>query len=96
MINWKVRFKNPVFIFQFLLSILTPVLTYMGITLQDLTSWGVVFDVLKCAVCSPYVLGMIIVCVWNTLIDPTTAGFGDSLEALTYSSPKKSREELSE
>ena len=39
MINWKVRFKNPVFIAQLILSILTPILTYMGITVQDLTSW---------------------------------------------------------
>lgn len=89
MINWKVRFKNPVFIAQLILSILTPILTYMGITVQDLTSWGMVFNTLQCAVANPYVLGLIIVSVWNALNDPTTSGLGDSANALTYSSPKK-------
>ena len=27
-INWKVRFKNPVFIAQIILAILTPILTF--------------------------------------------------------------------
>ena len=89
MINWKVRFKNPVFIAQLILSILTPILTYMGITVQDLTSWGMVLNTLQCAVSNPYVLGLIVVSVWNSLNDPTTAGLGDSANALTYSTPKK-------
>ena len=37
--NFKVRFKNPIFIAQFILAILTPILAYAGLTLQDLTSW---------------------------------------------------------
>lgn len=37
--NLKVRFKNPIFIAQFILAILTPILAYAGLTLQDLTSW---------------------------------------------------------
>lgn len=89
MINWKVRFKNPVFIAQLTLSILTPILTYMGITVQDLTSWGMVLNALQCAGSNPYVLGLIVVSVWNALNDPTTAGLGDSANALTYSTPKK-------
>lgn len=89
MINWKVRFKNPVFIAQLILSILTPILTYMGITVQDLTSWGMVLNALQCAASNPYVLGLMVVSVWNALNDPTTAGLGDSVNALTYSTPKK-------
>ena len=89
MINWKVRFKNPVFIAQLILSIFTPILTYMGITVQDLTSWGMVFNALHCAVANPYVLGLIIVSAWNALNDPTTSGLGDSKHALAYSTPKK-------
>ena len=38
MINWKVRFKNPVFIVQLILAILGPICAYGGLTLQDLTS----------------------------------------------------------
>lgn len=89
MINWKVRFKNPVFIAQLVLSVLTPILSYMGIAFQDLTSWGVVLNALRCAVTNPYVLGLIVVSVWNALNDPTTHGLGDSTNALTYSNPKK-------
>jgi len=37
--NLKIRFKNPVFIAQLFLSIFTPILTYAGLTFQDLTSW---------------------------------------------------------
>ena len=38
MINWKIRFKNPVFYMQLILAVLTPVLAYMGLTVKDLTT----------------------------------------------------------
>ena len=38
--NLKVRFKNPVFIAQLILAILTPILAYAGLTMQDLTTWN--------------------------------------------------------
>lgn len=87
MINWKVRFKNPVFIAQLILSILTPILTYMGLTVQDMTSWTVLGNTLLGAISNPYVLGLIIVSVWNALNDPTTTGISDSSKAMTYDSP---------
>lgn len=87
MINWKIRFKNPVFIAQLILSILTPILTYMGLTVQDMTSWTVLGDTLLGAISNPYVLGLIIVSVWNALNDPTTTGISDSSKAMTYDSP---------
>ena len=34
-------------------------------------------------------IGMNAGLVWNALNDPTTAGFGDSNNALTYTEPKK-------
>ena len=37
-LNLKVRFKNPVFIAQLIISIFTPILAYAGLTAQDLTS----------------------------------------------------------
>lgn len=37
-INWKVRFKNPVFIAQLVMSVLVPILAYMGLTVEDLTT----------------------------------------------------------
>ena len=88
-INWKVRFKNPVFISQLVLAIFIPILGYMGITAQDLTTWGIVWDMLAEAVSNPYVLILVIVSVYNALTDPTTNGFGDSIQAMRYNKPKK-------
>lgn len=89
MINWKVRFKNPVFIAQLVLSIFAPILAYLGLTAQDLTSWKALLDVITCAFTNPYVLLLVIASFWNALNDPTTSGVYDSTAALTYSSPKK-------
>lgn len=88
-LNLKVRFKNPVFIAQLILSVLTPILAYAGLTTQDLTTWKALIDLLVGAISNPYVLGLVIVSVWNALNDPTTAGVGDSTNALTYTEPKK-------
>lgn len=86
--NLKVRFKNPVFIAQFILAILTPILAYAGLTVQDLTSWQKLGEILLEAIRNPYVLGLIVVSVWNAFNDPTTAGITDSAQALTYDKPK--------
>ena len=88
-INLKVRFKNPLFYVQLVLSVLTPILTYLGLTATDLTTWAKLADVLVQAVSNPYVLSLVIVSVYNALVDPTTKGFGDSENALTYDTPKK-------
>lgn len=87
-INWKVRFKNPAFLFQLLLSVLAPILAYMGITPQDLTTWGALGDVLVNAVQNPYVLALTAISVYNLIMDPTTKGLKDSTQALTYVKPK--------
>lgn len=86
-INWKVRFKNPVFIAQIILAIITPILAYAGITADQLTSWPALGDLLVGAVSNPYVLALVVVSVWNTITDPTTKGATDSEKALTYEEP---------
>ncbi len=87
MINWRVRLRNPVFIAQLILAILTPILAYAGLTLQDLTSWEALANVLIGAIKNPYVLGLIAVSIWNALNDPTTKGVSDSERAMTYEKP---------
>lgn len=86
--NLKIRFKNPIFIAQLILAILTPILAYAGLTLQDLTSWQALGNILLGAIKNPYVLGLIIVSIWNALNDPTTVGVTDSAQAMTYIKPK--------
>ena len=87
--NLKVRFRNPIFIAQFILAILTPILAYAGLTVQDLNSWQVLGKILLEALGNPYVLSLIAISVWNALNDPTTAGIKDSEQAMTYELPKK-------
>lgn len=88
-INLKVRFRNPVFIAQLVLAVLTPIVGYMGITMEDLTTWGKLGGVLLEAIMNPYVLALVAVSVWNAVNDPTTEGVGDSARALTYEEPAK-------
>ena len=88
MINWKVRFKNPVFLAQLGLSLLTPVLAYAGLTLADMTSWSSLVQILFESIKNPYLVGLVLVSVWNALNDPTTAGLSDSAQAMKYDSPK--------
>lgn len=87
--NLKVRFHNPVFWAQIILSILMPILTYANLTVQDLTTWEKLGSLLLGAVQNPYVLGLVAVSVWSALTDPTTAGLGDSKRAMTYQKPYK-------
>lgn len=87
--NWKVRFKNPLFIAQMILAVLTPILAYAGLTVKDLTTWKALCDLLIGALSNPYVLGLVVVSVFNAVTDPTTSGIKDSEQALTYTKPKE-------
>lgn len=89
-INWVVRVKNPVFWRNIVVSIIAPILAYMGVSWNDMTTWGVVIDLLGQAVSNPVVVVSVLCSVWNAINDPTTAGDSDSTTAMSYSSPKKS------
>ena len=68
---------------------LTPILTYLGLTATDLSTWAILGEVLLKAISNPYVLSLVALNVYNTLVDPTTKGFGDSEQALTYDTPQR-------
>lgn len=91
LINWKVRIKNPVFWVQILISIFTPILAYMGITVKDLTTWGSVGEAIKLAVLNPYVLILVVGSVFTTVIDPTSTGITDSKNVLEYDTPNSAK-----
>lgn len=91
-INWKVRIKNPHWWGQIALAVIMPVLGYFGMTGADITTWGILWETLLRALSNPYVITTAIVCAYNAVIDPTTAGIGDSEQALTYSAPKQKGE----
>ena len=89
-INWKVRFKNPVFWANLAAAVFLPMLAYLGVNWEDMTSWQAIGNVLLQAVQNPVIVVSVIVSVWNLLNDPTTTGLSDSSQALTYTEPKKS------
>lgn len=86
-INWKVRAENPVFWKNIAISIIAPILTYMGVNWEEITTWVSLGDLLVQAVANPVIVVAVIVSVWNAINDPTTAGYSDSERALTYTKP---------
>ena len=88
-INWKVRVKNPVFWANLAAAIVLPILTYLGMSFGDMTSWPALGHALLEAVKNPVILVSVLVSVWNLITDPTTKGIGDSSRALSYTKPSK-------
>jgi phi LC3 family holin len=88
-INWKVRFNNPIFWRNILISLIAPILTYLGMSWDEMTTWYALWDLLAQAVSNPVIVVAVICSVWNAINDPTTAGNSDSSLALTYTEPKK-------
>ena len=87
-INWKVRFKNPVFWRMIAVAIFLPILAQLGLEWKDMTTWAALGNVLLDAIKNPVIVVAVIVSVWNAIVDPTTAGISDSSQALTYEKPK--------
>jgi len=87
MINWKVRIKNPVFWVQIAVAIVLPILAYLGLGWEDMTSWAAFGGIFLEAVKNPVILASVIVSVWNAINDPTTKGLADSDRAMTYDKP---------
>lgn len=85
--NLMVRMKNWSFWVSILISIAAPILAYFGLTAADITTWPALGRVLLDAVQNPYVLGLVVVSVWNALVDPTTKGIKDSARAMGYTVP---------
>lgn len=89
-INWKIRFtrKNILFWIRFIGALLIPVLAYMGIRYEDLTTWPMVWDVAIRFFSNPFLFVLTIVNAINIIPDPTVKGLSDSPQALSYTKPK--------
>lgn len=84
-VNVPVRMKNP----WFWVGLMGVVLTAMGVNPEMLTSWALVGQAVVDLVSNPFMLGSVAVAVLGVFVDPTTAGVGDSEQAMGYAKPKK-------
>lgn len=81
-INWKVRFKNPVFWMTIVPAIVGTVYTVLG-------ACGIVPAIAEDTVLNMAAMLVSVLTTIGVLVDPTTAGIGDSALALTYEEPRE-------
>lgn len=85
-INWKVRLKNPAFwsgLIGVLATLAISIAQLLGFDISAVVNeWQAVLIQLATAILG--ILGLL-----GVITDPTTAGVGDSAQALTYTKPKE-------
>ena len=89
-INWNIRIKNP----HFWAGIAGAILASTGTAPETLTTWTALAAWGKALIQNPYALAGCLLSIYGTLLDPTTAGSGDSPQALTYPHPQGSLDRL--
>lgn len=87
-INWKVRFKNPVFIAQLACAVVMPLIVGMGAEWSDMTTWAALGSTLAAALGNPVVVVTMLTSLWACITDPTTSGTSDSASALERTTVK--------
>ena len=83
--NIPVRMKNP----WFWVGLAGLFLTAIGVSPETLTSWAALKQALMEFISNPFMIGSALVAMLGQFIDPTTAGVGDSAQAMKYTVPKK-------
>ena len=80
-INWKLRFQNKTTLTAIILALVALVYQMLGL-------FDVVPRVTQDQITT--IAGMVIniLCLLGIVVDPTTAGVGDSTQALTYDEPR--------
>lgn len=81
-INWKVRFKNPVFIAQLACAVVMPLIIGVGATWEQMTTFPTLAETIAAGLSNPVVVVAMISSVWTCITDPTTSGTSDSFSAL--------------
>lgn len=84
-LNLKVRIRNP----WFWIGIGSIILASMGIDPSMFTSWALVWEAVVDLFTNPFQLFTVAFAVLAVFVDPTTSGFSDSDQAMTYPKPKK-------
>lgn len=83
--NLRVRMKNP----WFWVGVGSIILAALGVEPAMFTSWATVGQYFVDMLTNPFQLFTVVFAVLAVFVDPTTAGFNDSNQAMGYQSPKK-------
>lgn len=81
-INWKLRLKNKVTLTAIILGV-------VGIVYKILAMLGVVPPISENEVVEIVLLVVELLVLLGVVVDPTTAGAGDSQQAMSYDKPKE-------
>lgn len=87
MINWKLRFKNEV-------TLSTLFVTVVAFIYQILGLFGIVPPVSEDTITKLITLLINIMAALGIIVDPTTAGLGDTKQALGYEVPRVEGDEI--
>jgi len=82
MINWRLRFKNKT-------TLVALVVGIIALVYQVLNTFGVIPQVDQQQIVNIAMAIIDLLCLAGIIVDPTTAGIGDSKQALTYEEPRK-------
>ena len=82
--NWKVRFKNKVWLTSFISLIVTFTYTLLGL-------FGVVPSISQNTVMQVVNQFLLLLSMVGVIVDPTTDGISDSDRAMTYDEPWKAK-----
>lgn len=83
-INWKLRLQNKTTLTALVMALVALVYQVLGVC-------GVVPRVAQDQVTTIVSMVINVLCLLGIVVDPTTAGIGDSNRALTYDEPKQDR-----
>lgn len=81
-INWKLRLQNKTTLTALIMALVALVYQMLGVC-------GVVPRVAQDQVTTIVSMVINILCLLGIVVDPTTAGVGDSTRAMTYNEPRK-------
>ena len=84
-INIPVRMRN----WAFWVGLGATFLAAMDVSPEMFTSWSILWQSMVDLINNPYRLCCVVLAIMGVLVDPTTAGIGDSTRALTYKKPNK-------
>ncbi len=83
-INWKLRLQNKTTLTALVLALVALVYQVLGVC-------GVVPRVTQDQITTIASMVINVLCLLGIVVDPTTAGIGDSNQALTYNAPKQDK-----